>query len=741
MAAGVPVAHSLLTACISNENKAFCTTCHCDINVIHGERDDVRKHAITKKHMDSTKSLKQAGTIGAFFKKAKEVNNHEQDITRAEAIFVKTLTKTNLSFASAEKWMSAFKAMFPKSEVAQKMRCGRSKSTDLVLELAKLTQENLLKTLRVAPFTISTDGSNDTGARENIFKLIDDAFNHHGIPWGNCLALGCDNASVMVGGKKGFFGLMSQNNSSVYLAGCCCHLVHIAAQKGAAALPIDIEQMLVDTYYYLEGSSVRQADFQQLQIYHEVKQNKILKHVTTRWLSLKKCLPRFLKNWTVLEDLVKAELGKKGSAFRTECLLRMRNFLKPAQNKLYVMFLVDALEPFDYFNASLQCEEPMVHMLSRKLITLMKSIMHRNQQIPADAGIFQIPWIGPGHSPILWQNGCKAGDRSLADVIAHEISHSWTGNLVTNRTFEDFWLNEGHTMFLERKIVGRLKGINLRRIHASEGWSALQETVQTLRESGEEAYTRLVPDLRGVDPDDAFSSVPYEKGFALLYHLEQLLGGPDVFEPFLRAYIEEFKYKSISSQDWKAFLFEYFSSQEDQQKLETVDWNTWFYGLGMPPFQPDYDGALLLEEPSRVLSQRWISQPETDLNVFSPDDINNLPSLLVRQFLQFLLDGAPMPLAKVVHMEQVYSFNGVRNSEVRFRWLRLCIKARWVDCIPLALNFVTEQGRMKFVRPVYKDLNAWEEARAQAIANFNKVRHEMHSTTAMLVAKDLGLEE
>ncbi|KAK3778253.1 hypothetical protein RRG08_060179 [Elysia crispata] len=416
-----------------------------------------------------------------------------------------------------------------------------------------------------------------------------------------------------------------------------------------------------------------------------------------------------------------------------------------------------------------------------------------------------------------------AGDRSLADVIAHEISHSWTGNLVTNRTFEHFWLNEGHTKFLERKIVARFKsgrdyfellsrqglqilqqtvsfiensppgnlmwpslwsrfvshgkkhyqneiksqsfiifaklneghtmflerkivermhGSSLKRIHASEGWTALQETVKSLQDAKEDPYTRLVPDLRGVDPDDAFSSVPYEKGFALLYYLEQLLGGPEIFEPFLRAYIERFKYQSISTQDWKDYLFEYFSSQEDQQKLQAVEWETWFQGLGMPPCQPDYDGALLLEEPSRVLSQRWITQPEGDLAVFSKDDMNNWPSLLVRQFLQFLLDEEnSLPLVKVIQMEQVYSFNAVKNSEVRFRWLRLCIKAKWVDCIHLALGFVTEQGRMKFVRPIYRDLYAWEEARLETITNFTRVRSEMHSTTAQLVAKDLHLEE
>ncbi|CAG5115265.1 unnamed protein product [Candidula unifasciata] len=332
-----------------------------------------------------------------------------------------------------------------------------------------------------------------------------------------------------------------------------------------------------------------------------------------------------------------------------------------------------------------------------------------------------------------------AGDRSLADVIAHEICHSWTGNLVTNKTFEHFWLNEGHTVFFERMILQRMHGELHRQLHAHEGFLDLQTMVDTLTKAGNAPYTRLVPDLKGVDPDDAFSIVPYEKGFSLLYHLQTILGGPAVFEAFLRAYVENFKYKSITTEDWKQFLYTYFSSEEDHKKLDTVDWETWFHGLGMPPYQPNYD--LRLAEPGRVLSKRWIEQPDDDLNVFSPGDINNLPSIVIREFLsQLILAEPPLSQAKVKHLEKVYNFNKVRNSEIRFRWLRLCLLVKWEDAIPHVLDFLNDQGRMKFVRPLYRDLYAWEEARPKGVANFLEHRQEMHNTTAGLVAKDLKLE-
>uniref|UniRef100_A0A0B7A8X7 Peptidase M1 leukotriene A4 hydrolase/aminopeptidase C-terminal domain-containing protein n=1 Tax=Arion vulgaris TaxID=1028688 RepID=A0A0B7A8X7_9EUPU len=333
-----------------------------------------------------------------------------------------------------------------------------------------------------------------------------------------------------------------------------------------------------------------------------------------------------------------------------------------------------------------------------------------------------------------------AGDRSLADVIAHEISHSWTGNLVTNKSPEHFWLNEGHTMFCERIILSRMHGESHRQIHAYEGWKDLHAAVEALTQAGNEPYTKLVPDLKGVDPDDAFSAVPYEKGFALLYQLQNLLGGPTVFEAFLRAYIENFKYKSITTEDWKKFLFAYFSSEEDQAKLNSFDWKTWFHGLGMPPYQPNYD--LSMAEPSRILARRWIQQPDNDLTVFSPDDINNIPSILIREFLsQIFLTEPSLSLAKVKHLEQVYGFNRVGNSEIRFKWLRLCAKVKWENSVTHALKFVNEQGRMKFVRPIYRDLYDWEYARPLAIANFNAHRSEMHNTAAALVAKDLKLED
>ncbi|XP_068611239.1 dual specificity tyrosine-phosphorylation-regulated kinase 2 [Brachionichthys hirsutus] len=244
-----------------------------------------------------------------------------------------------------------------------------------------------------------------------------------------------------------------------------------------------------------------------------------------------------------------------------------------------------------------------------------------------------------------------AGDRSLSNVIAHEISHSWTGNLVTNKTWEHFWLNEGHTVYLERMIGRSMEGEPFRQFKARGGWKELQDSVNTF--GANNPLTNLVPSLEGVDPDDAFSSVPYEKGFALLYHLEELMGGPEVFMGFVKSYIQMFAYSSVTSDEWKSYLFTYFKDKVDI--LNKVDWNAWMYTPGMPPVKPRYDSTLA--DACIALSQRWIKAKDQDLSSFRESDLKTLSSHQLIEFLSLLLHEDPLPLTHVKKMQQLYDLN------------------------------------------------------------------------------------
>uniref|UniRef100_A0A7N8XHD9 Leukotriene A-4 hydrolase n=1 Tax=Mastacembelus armatus TaxID=205130 RepID=A0A7N8XHD9_9TELE len=311
-----------------------------------------------------------------------------------------------------------------------------------------------------------------------------------------------------------------------------------------------------------------------------------------------------------------------------------------------------------------------------------------------------------------------AGDKSLSDVIAHEISHSWTGNLVTNKTWEHFWLNEGHTVYLERMIGRCMKSEQFRQFDAIGGWKDLQDSVNTF--GANNPLTNLVPSLQDVDPDDAFSSVPYEKGFALLYHLEELMGGPEVFMGFVKSYIQMFAYSSVTTEEWKNYLFTYFKDKVNI--LKKVDWNAWMFTPGMPPVKPQYDTTLA--DACIALSQKWIKSCFDWKSCFLTLWFGSVPQ-------------DPLPLSHVKKMQEVYDLNAYMNSEIRFRWLRLCVRSRWEEAVPTALKMATEQGRMKFTRPLFREVYNFEKYRDEAVRVFLASQAAMHPVTSGLVAKDL----
>ncbi|KAI9228571.1 MAG: peptidase family M1-domain-containing protein [Piptocephalis tieghemiana] len=330
-----------------------------------------------------------------------------------------------------------------------------------------------------------------------------------------------------------------------------------------------------------------------------------------------------------------------------------------------------------------------------------------------------------------------AGDRTLVDVVAHEIAHSWTGNLVTTQNWEHFWLNEGWTVFVERKIMGRLHGEPERQFSAILGLSALRESVQHFGPTN--PLTALVPDLHGMDPDDAFSSIPYEKGFHLLYYLETLLGGPKVFEPYMRAHVQEFQGKSIQTSQWKDFLYQYFASVEGGKEkvalLDQVDWATWLKAPGMPPVENKFDPTLA--EKATTLAKRWEKEGQEALD-FSSKDLDEFNSNQKVLFLDHLSSQEkPMPHAKLALMEELYQLTSVRNCEVRFAWQMLGLKASYDPIYGPVQKFLGEQGRMKYVRPLYRALNQCDPSLAKEI--FKENRSSYHPIATRMIEKDLGL--
>eukprot|EP00095_Tigriopus_kingsejongensis_P012311 maker-scaffold284_size223161-snap-gene-1.19 protein:Tk12311 transcript:maker-scaffold284_size223161-snap-gene-1.19-mRNA-1 annotation:"hypothetical protein BRAFLDRAFT_215361" len=357
-------------------------------------------------------------------------------------------------------------------------------------------------------------------------------------------------------------------------------------------------------------------------------------------------------------------------------------------------------------------------------------------------GIYDILVLPPSFAYGGMENPCLtfatptilAGDRSLASVITHEIAHSWTGNLVTNKNFEHFWLNEGFTVFAEQKIRGRMFGEAARHFKAIGGWKSLEYAIETLGEDN--PLTKLVVDLSKVDPDDAFSTVPYIKGSTFLWYLEDLLGGPTKFEPFLRGYYDQFKYQSIDSQQFKAFLLEYFHDAKGQ--TDKIDWKAWFDKPGMPIYKPNFDDSMAKD--CTQLKNKWIDWNDSTPSPFKAQDLEAFSSGQKAEFLAQLLTEKPLSVAKLEAMEKSYRLSSVHNSEIRFSWIRLGLLGHWEDAIPSAVQMVTEMGRMKFLRPIYRDMYAWEKARPIALKTFEDTKDLLMKVAVQGLAHDLKLD-
>ncbi|GAA96251.1 uncharacterized protein L969DRAFT_100748 [Mixia osmundae IAM 14324] len=327
-----------------------------------------------------------------------------------------------------------------------------------------------------------------------------------------------------------------------------------------------------------------------------------------------------------------------------------------------------------------------------------------------------------------------AGDRSLVDVVAHEASHSWFGNNITCSSWRSFWLNEGWTTYLERLIVGRLHGEPARSFSYIIGATALQKSLQEMR--SEPRYQRLVVEYKeGEDPDSAFSSIPYDKGSNLLLHLERKVGGLDVFLPYMADYFATFKNTSLSTEDWRAHLYRYFSKHGGDEaiaKLDAVDWQSWLHGVEMPKME--YDTSLA--DAAFALAARWSKAQQDGTSSFGPDDLKAFNANQTVVFLE-RLETHPKLSDEIIHkIDELYKFTQTSNAEIALRWFLVTLKAGLY--LQEAADWVTDKGRMKFCRPIYRGLakNDLELARRTFL------EHEAfyHAIAVAQIKKDLGLK-
>jgi hypothetical protein len=261
-----------------------------------------------------------------------------------------------------------------------------------------------------------------------------------------------------------------------------------------------------------------------------------------------------------------------------------------------------------------------------------------------------------------------AGDKSLVSLVAHELAHSWSGNLVTNATWSDFWLNEGFTVYVERRVLERLYGPARAAMEAVLGRRQLDDEMAGLPESDRVLHI----DLTGRDPDDGCTLVPYEKGALLLRTIEQSLGR-ERFDAFLHAYFDRFAFQSITTADFLAFI--------RRELPNPVPLDEWIYQPGIPASaaEPHSDAFARVEAGWPADTAAWSTH----------------------EWLHFLRSQNPPDMER---LDREFHLTQSRNSEVRFQWLLMGVRAGYQPAMAELGSFLKSVGRRKFLKPIYTEL-------------------------------------
>ncbi|HWU88170.1 MAG TPA: M1 family metallopeptidase [Kofleriaceae bacterium] len=304
-----------------------------------------------------------------------------------------------------------------------------------------------------------------------------------------------------------------------------------------------------------------------------------------------------------------------------------------------------------------------------------------------------------------------AGDRSLVSLIAHELAHSWTGNLVTNANAEHFWLNEGFTVYAERRIVEALWGTDAAVLHAALGRRDLDEEVARFARTPE--LTRLRTHLAGVDPDDAFSRVPYEKGYFFLRALEEA-AGKDAFSRWLRRYLDAFRFRAITTDDFTAHL-----ERELPGALAAVDAPRWLHGEGVPDNAP------------RPRSERLAGIERLAGALPAGDVVRGWSPTEWQLYLESV--PRPAPAEHLRALDERFALSASTNYEVLVTWLVLALRSGYHAVLPRAEEVLRSVGRMKFLRPLYLALASDPHTRADASRIFEQAAAGYHPIARQVI--------
>ena len=291
-----------------------------------------------------------------------------------------------------------------------------------------------------------------------------------------------------------------------------------------------------------------------------------------------------------------------------------------------------------------------------------------------------------------------AGDRSMSNVIGHEISHSWTGNLVTNKNWKNFWVNEGFTTFMERKLVKILLGDEMSKLESIVGNNNLIFSIKMLGEDSN--FTCLSPDFTGIDPDDGFSTVPYEKGYQFLCYLEENVGEND-FQEIMRDYIAKYKYKSVDWVDFKNVYEEFVNKKYDEKKaselLNKIDWNKYIKEKGFPSHKIEFKSKYIEEVNELINKFKNNENTENSIKIFRQWHTN-----VKKVFLDSILNNIDFFDEKIIlKIKKELNLVDEYNDDIKAIWYEISLKKGLFLEIENIKNFLKTHGRIKYLKALY----------------------------------------
>ena len=308
-----------------------------------------------------------------------------------------------------------------------------------------------------------------------------------------------------------------------------------------------------------------------------------------------------------------------------------------------------------------------------------------------------------------------AGDKSLVSLIAHELAHSWSGNTVTNATWRDLWLNEGFTTYLTYRIMEMVYGHDRYRKEAVLGYQDLTDDVAALPENDE----ILAIDLRGRNPDDVFSNIPYEKGALFLRELEQKVGRAE-FDKFLVDYFQHFAFKSITTDEFVAYLDKTLLA-DHADKLDKARIQEWIFTQGIPAGAPvpTSDAFELIDQARSNFLAGEV-----------PASSINTQSWTVHEWLYFL-NNMPEALtdAQLAALDEAFNLTQSSNNEIAHSWLMIAVNNNYEPAYERLYSYLVSIGRNKLVKPLYQALSKTEEGKAFAKKAFEEAKPGYHPLT------------